>query len=93
MTVSTQRIKDVSENVLSQASVVFIPPNPDMEEFTYLIKKIGLYVQYGGSDTKYSMDWWRQLLSNIQKHQWIMYDKDNQVFEIFEPAHPLSLHI
>ncbi len=91
MTVSTQRIKDVSENLISQSSVVFIPSNPDREEFFYLVKKIGLSVQYGGSNTKHTSDWWRSVLSDVKRFQWIVIDKDNgNSIDIFEPCHPLS---
>ena len=91
MTVSTQRIRDVSENLISQSSVVFIPSNPDREEFFYLVKKIGLSVQYGGSNTKHTSDWWRSVLSDVKRFQWIVIDKDNgNSIDIFEPCHPLS---
>lgn len=90
MTTATQRVKDIAENVVSQAQVIFIPSNPDMEELTDLVKKCGLYRQYGGSGTRYSIEWWRDFIETIKKYQWIMYDKKNDIFEVFEPCHPLS---
>ncbi|MCK5017254.1 MAG: ATP-binding protein [Candidatus Peribacteraceae bacterium] len=90
MTTATQRVKDIAENVVSQAQVIFIPSNPDMEELINLIKKCGLYRQYGGSATRYTVEWWRTFMDSVKKHQWILYDKKEDVFEVFDPCHPLS---
>lgn len=86
--IAAQGFADIPDKVIKQCRYMFIPYNANLDVFKEAFKTAGLMKNIQTLNNQVV-----RIKQNMQRHEWLVIDRNSQGFSIIRPVAPLSHHM